>query len=49
MNDNVIKFRRPKPPRTPRPGLRKLLVVIVVIAVFAAAWGYFQIFGSLAQ
>ena len=49
MNDNVIKFRKPKPPRTPRPGLRKLLVVIVVMAVFALAWGYFQLVGSPAR
>lgn len=50
MNDNVIKFRKPKPPpKAPRPGLRKLLVVIVMLAVFAAAWGYFQIVGSPAR
>ena len=48
MNDNVIKFRKPRPPKTPRPWLRKLIVVAVIIVVFFAAWGYFQIVGTAA-
>jgi hypothetical protein len=46
MNDNVIKFRKPKPPRKPRPGLRKFLIVALIIAVFIAAWAYFQLAGA---
>ena len=41
MNENVIKFRKPEPPKQPRkpnPQLRKL----AIIAFFIAAWGYFQ-------
>ncbi|MBB3945897.1 hypothetical protein GGQ73_001832 [Rhizobium skierniewicense] len=48
MNENVIKFRKPEPPKQPRkpnPQLRKLAIVIGVIAFFAAAWAYFQYLG----
>lgn len=41
MNDNVIKFRKPTPPKQPRPGLRKLLAGLAVVAFFALVWGYF--------
>jgi hypothetical protein len=46
MSDNVIKFRKPQPPKASRPWLRKLLIVIVVLAIFAAAWIYFQFLGA---
>ena len=45
MNENVIKFRKPEPPKQPRkpnPQMHKLAVVAAVIAFFVAAWGYFQ-------
>jgi hypothetical protein len=42
MSDNVIKFRKPKPPKASRPWLRKLLIIIVILAVFAVA-GLFSI------
>jgi len=42
MNENVIKFRKPEPPRQPRPHLRKAAVILGVIAFFVAAWAYFQ-------
>ena len=45
MNENVIKFRKPQPPKQPRPGLRKLLTVLGIVAFFAAAWAYFQYLG----
>lgn len=44
MNENVIKFQKPKPPKQPRqitPGFRKLLIVLAVIVFFAGAWAYF--------
>jgi hypothetical protein len=44
MNDNVIQFRRRKPPRPPRPGLRKLAIAAAILALFVAAWGYFTLF-----
>jgi hypothetical protein len=47
MSDNVIKFRKPKPPRkAPNPMLRKLMIIAIVIIVFAAAWAYFQVTGA---
>lgn len=46
MNDNVIQFRRPKPPRPPRPGFRKLAIAAAILALLIAAWGYFTWFGS---
>jgi hypothetical protein len=49
MNDNVIKFRRPEPPREPNPLLRKLAVVAVVIVCLVLAWAYFQFFGTPAS
>ncbi|OCJ55526.1 hypothetical protein A6U92_02730 [Agrobacterium rubi] len=45
MNENVIKFRKPEPPKQPRkpnPQMRKLAIVVGIIAFFAAAWAYFQ-------
>jgi hypothetical protein len=45
MNENVIKFRKPQPPKQtkqPRPQLRKLLTILGVIAFFVAAWAYFR-------
>lgn len=41
MSDNVIKFRKPTPPKQPRPGLRKLLIGFGVVAAFAVVWAYF--------
>jgi hypothetical protein len=56
MNDNIIRFQRPKPPKSPRPPrqtpawLRKLLIVLAIVIAFAAVWGYFSVTGSeLAQ
>ena len=46
---NVVEFKKPpKPPepKKPNPGLRKALVVLGVIAAFAAIWGYFQFIGG---
>ena len=49
MSDNVIKFRKPKPPpKAPNPMHRKLMIIAVVILVFAAAWAYFQVTGTQA-
>jgi hypothetical protein len=45
MSDNVIKFRKPKPPKAPRPVLRKLLIVLIILLVFFAAWFYFWLVG----
>ncbi|NTJ42438.1 hypothetical protein G6L28_07470 [Agrobacterium larrymoorei] len=45
MNENVIKFRKPEPPKRqkqPRPGLRKFLTVLGIVAFFVGAWAYFQ-------
>ncbi|WP_085989873.1 hypothetical protein [Rhizobium mesoamericanum] len=44
MNDNVIQFRRRKPPRPPRPGFRRLAIVVALLVFFLAAWGYFAFF-----
>ncbi len=50
MSDNVIKFRKPKPPpKAPNPLLRKLMIVAAVIIVFAAAWVYVQVTGVPSQ
>jgi len=46
MNDNVIQFRRRKPPRPPRPGLRKLAIAVAILALFLAAWAYFTFFSA---
>ena len=46
---NIVEFKRPpepKPPKQPRPGLKKLLTLAGVIAAFVAAWGYFSYFGD---
>ncbi len=43
--NNVIKFQKPKPVKPPRqtpPWARRLIILVVVIAMFAAAWAYFQ-------
>ena len=45
MNENVIKFRKPQPPKQPRPNLRKALTILGVIAFFVAAWAYYQYLG----
>ncbi|MCZ7851014.1 hypothetical protein O9X99_24335 [Agrobacterium salinitolerans] len=49
MNDNVVKFRKPAPPKKPRqpmgPKTKKTLTIVVVIAFFVAAWGYFTLMG----
>ncbi|MBB4007669.1 hypothetical protein [Allorhizobium taibaishanense] len=42
MSDNVIKFRKPAPPpKQPRPGLRKLVIGLCVVAAFGLVWAYF--------
>jgi hypothetical protein len=50
MNDNVVKFRKPAPPKKPRqplgPKSKKALTIAAIIAFFAAAWGYFTLFGQ---
>jgi hypothetical protein len=49
MNENVIKFQKPKAPKSPKkprqitPGLRKLLIVLAVVVFFAGAWAYFTL------
>ena len=46
---NVVEFKqppKPKPPRKPRPHLRRLLIAVGVLAALAAAWGYFTIVGG---
>jgi hypothetical protein len=45
-NGNVIKFRKPKPPKTPRPGRRKFLTVLGVVIALVAAWAYFTLAGK---
>ena len=50
MDDNVIKFRRPepvKPPRQTPAWLRKVLIVLLVVAAFAAVWAFFQFMPQL--
>ncbi|MDD1497613.1 hypothetical protein PVA19_04255 [Agrobacterium sp. CNPSo 3708] len=43
MSDNVIKFRKPQPPKKPRPGQSKLLAVIIGgVALCALIWVHFQ-------
>ena len=49
MNDNVIKFKKPNKPEPPRqinPALRKLIVVLTIVVLFAIAWAYFNYFGA---
>ncbi|MGQ2963117.1 MAG: hypothetical protein ACT6RN_22375 [Agrobacterium sp.] len=50
MNDNVVKFRKPVPPKKPReplgPKAKKALTIVAVIVFFAAVWGYFTLFGQ---
>ncbi|WP_418135532.1 hypothetical protein [Agrobacterium sp. El2ro-1b] len=49
MNDNVVKFRKPVPPKKPRqpmgPKAKKALTIVAVVAFFVAAWGYFTLMG----
>lgn len=52
MNDNVIKFRRPKQPKPPRqtpPWLKRVVTILVVIAAFAAVYAYFSLTGAPPQ
>ncbi|MGQ8633347.1 hypothetical protein ACUTJJ_17910 [Agrobacterium sp. DKPNP3] len=50
MNDNVVKFRKPVPPKKPRepmgPKAKKALTIAAVIAFFVAVWGYFTFVGQ---
>lgn len=50
MNDNVVKFRKPVPPKKPReplgPKAKRALTIVAVILFFAAAWGYFTLMGQ---
>jgi len=46
MSDNVIKFERrpePKPPHQTPAWLKRFLVVLALIAFFAAAFAYFSL------
>lgn len=45
VNENVIKFRKRKPEKKPRPGLRKLLTILAIVAAFLAMWVYFALTG----
>ncbi|WP_337267664.1 hypothetical protein [Oryzifoliimicrobium ureilyticus] len=52
MTDNVIKFQRrpqPKPPRQTPPWLKRLLIVLGIIAFFVAAYFYFSLTGGGAR
>ncbi len=46
VSDNVIKFRKPKPVKQPRPGQRKLIVILAAVAAFLLMWGYFILTGQ---
>lgn len=50
MNDNVVKFRKPVPPKKPReplgPKAKKTLAIAAVIVFFVAVWGYFTLMGQ---
>ncbi len=48
MSDNIIKFRRPQPPKAQNPWRRKLLVIAIMLIVFGAAWSYFHFTGQAA-
>mgnify|MGYP004537611699 CR=1 FL=1 len=46
MNDNVIKFQRPKQPKPPRqtpPWMRRLLTWLAVIVAVGAIYAYFHL------
>lgn len=46
---NVVEFRKPHKPKEPKkvpPGLRKVLIVAGVIAVFVLVWAWFNFFGG---
>jgi hypothetical protein len=45
MNDNVVKFQRPKPQKEPpklSPKGRKALIWLAVIAAIVLVWAYYQ-------
>lgn len=50
MNDNVVQFRKPKPPKEPRkplgPNARKALTIAAIVLFFVAAYGYFAVVGQ---
>ncbi|MBT9370098.1 hypothetical protein [Rhizobium sp. CSW-27] len=47
---NVIKFQKPKPEKAPKSGppkwrpprIGRPLAIVIILALFAAAWAYFQ-------
>lgn len=44
-DNNIVKFRRPKPkkqPRTMSSGQRKMLIWLAAIAVVFIVWAYYQ-------
>ncbi|WP_200959541.1 hypothetical protein [Rhizobium sp. Root1203] len=45
-NGNVVKFRKRKPQKTPRPGLRKFLTAMCVVMALVAVWAYFASVGK---
>ncbi len=52
MNDNVLKFQRPKQPKPPRqtpPWLKRVLTILAVIAFFGAVYAYFSLAGAPPQ
>lgn len=52
MNDNVLKFQRPKQPKPPRqtpPWLKRVLTILAVIALFCAVYAYFSLAGAPPQ
>ncbi|OHV80246.1 hypothetical protein LCM4573_24810 [Rhizobium sp. LCM 4573] len=52
VSDNIIKFQKPKPPEQSRQvpsWLKRLLVVLAIMAAFAAAYIYFALTGTPAQ
>ncbi|MFK0382308.1 MULTISPECIES: hypothetical protein [Rhizobium/Agrobacterium group] len=50
MNDNVVQFRKPKPPKQPRkplgPNAKKALTIAAIVLFFAATYGYFTFVGQ---
>lgn len=46
---NVVEFRKPPKPKEPKkvpPGLKKALIVAVIILAFALIWAYFNYLGG---
>lgn len=46
---NVVEFKKPPKapePKKPNPGLKKLLIMLGVVAAFVLAWAYFQFVGG---